>query len=126
MRKTRPFRNSWRVLDFGIGFKMRIGDLNKYITIQAPSKVSDSMGGFTETWNDVDQVWAAIWPVSAKEQIQSGQMTMAVTMRIRIRYRSVFRPNWRIKYGNRYFSIVSIVNPNEKNEYLDLLCKEAA
>jgi len=28
-------------------------------------------------------------------------------------------------FGTRYFSIVSILNPNEANEWLDLMCNEA-
>jgi len=104
---------------------MRSGDLNKYITIQHPTKASDGMGGFTETFTDADSVFAAIWPISATELVRSMQQTMEITHRIRIRYRSAFRPDWRIKFGNRYFNIVSIINPNEKNELLDLMCREA-
>ena len=104
---------------------MRSGDLNKYITIQHPTKASDGMGGFTETFTDADSIFAAIWPISATELVRSMQQTMEITHRIRIRYRSAFRPDWRIKFGNRYFNIVSIINPNEKNELLDLMCREA-
>jgi len=83
------------------------------------------MGGFTLTYADVDSVWAAIWPVSANETVAANATTMTISHRIRIRYRSVLKPNWRIRFGNRYFAIVSIINQNEKNEWLDLMCKEA-
>ena len=103
-----------------------IGELNKRITIQYKTRVGDGMGAFTETWNDSGTVWAAIWPVSANEQIQATQTVMTISHRIRIYYRSVFKSGWRVKFGNRYFAIVSVINPSEKNEWLDLLCKEAA
>ena len=102
-----------------------IGSLNKRITLQYPTKVSDDMGGFTETWVDAATVWSAIWPTSAREQVQSMKETMTISHRIRIRYRSILRPDWRVKFGNRYFNIVSIINPSERNEWLDLMCKEA-
>ena len=102
-----------------------IGDLNKRIEIQAATKASDLMGSFTETWGTIATVWAAIWPLSATETVQSMQTGMTISHRIRIRYRSTFLPFWRLKFGNRYFNIVSILNPNEKNEYLDLMCKES-
>lgn len=102
-----------------------IGSLNKRITIQAPTKTSDSMGGFTIVWTDIDTVFAAIWPVSAKERIQNSAVTTTITHRIRIRYRRVFRSGWRIFYNGRYFNIVSIVDPNEAHEWLDILCEEA-
>ena len=101
-----------------------IGNLNKYITIQISTRVSDSMGGFNLTWSDHDSVWAALWPVSANEAQQAGQVSMTISHRIRIRYRNAFKASWRIKYGNRYFNIVSVINPGERNEWLDLMCKE--
>ena len=104
---------------------MPIGDLNKRITFQYTTSVADGMGGFDETWVDYATVWAAIWPSSAKELIQSMQTDMVITYRIRVRYRSAYLPSWRIKFKTRYFNIESILNPNEKNEYLDLMCKES-
>lgn len=105
---------------------MRIGELTKLITIQYQTKVSDGMGGNTVTWVDWCQVWAAVWPLSAKEQVQGNQQTMTITGRIRIRYRANMKASMRLKYGNRYFNVVSIVNPNEGNEWLDLMVKEVA
>lgn len=105
---------------------IRAGELNKIITLQQKNTVSDGMGGPVVTWADVATVWAAIWPVSASEQTQAQSTTMVISHRIRIRYRSVLKASWRIKFGNRYFNIVSVVNPNEANEFLDLMCKEAA
>lgn len=105
---------------------MRIGALNKRITLQHQTKVPDGMGGYTVTWVDSATVWAAIWPTSASEVISANATSMVVSHRIRIRYRSVLRPSWKIKFGTRYFAIVSILNPNEKCEYLDLMVKEAA
>ena len=103
---------------------MQSGQLNKRVTLQYETKVSDSMGGFDSSWVDAATVWAAIWPISAREQVQSMKETMTISHRIRIRYRSVLRPDWRVKYGNAFYNIISIINPNMKNEYLDILCKE--
>jgi len=104
----------------------QIGQLNKRVEIQAPVSVSDGMGGSTESFNALATVWAAIWPVSATEQVQTMQNVMTISHRIRIRYRSGMLASYRIKFGTRYFNIVSIVNPNEKNEWLDIMAKEAA
>ena len=104
---------------------MRIGDMNKRIELQYTTKVPDGMGGFINSFVTTATVWAGIWPVSASEQVQAMQNVMTISHRIRIRYRSVLKASWRIKYGERYFNIVSSVNPDEKCEYLDILCKEA-
>jgi len=92
-----------------------------------PTKTSDGLGGFKTVFvTHVSSVPAAIWPVSASEQVQANQTVMTISHRIRIRYRANVRPSWRIKFETRYFNIVSIINPNMENEMLDILCKEAA
>lgn len=104
---------------------MEIGPLNKRVKLQYETQTADDMGGFTVVWTDAATVWAAIWPTSAKELTQSMQTDMVITHRIRIRYRSSFIPSYRIKFGDRYFNIISIINPSERNEYFDIMAKES-
>lgn len=105
-------------------------ELNKRIDLQAQTKVPDGAGGFTTTWISMLPtgilIWAAIWPTSANEITAANATSMVVSHRIRIRYRSVLRSGWRVKFGNRYFSIVGITCPNEGREWQDILAKEAA
>jgi len=104
-----------------------IGDLNKRIDLIATTKVGDGMGGITETDITVaSSIPAAIWPTSAKDITAMNSTTMIISHRVRIRYRSVLRSSWRLKFGNRYFAIVSIIDPNEEHKMLDLMCNEAA
>jgi len=103
---------------------MRSGSLRHKITIQYPTKVTDDMGGSTVTWNDWDTVWAAIWPLRGAERLQAQQLEMSITNRIRMRYRRGLKPSWRIVFGNKTYNIQSIINPNERNIYLDLMCEE--
>ncbi len=104
-----------------------IGDLNKRIDIIATTKVGDGMGGFSETDTTVaSSIPAAIWPTSAKDMTVMNTTTMVISHRVRIRYRSVLRSSWRLKFGGRYFAIVSIIDPNEEHKFLDLMCKESA
>lgn len=105
---------------------MRIGDLDKIIDIQAPTKVTDGMGGFTTTWTTIySGIYAAIWPVSARDRIKSDQIIGEVTDNVRIWFKRVLKPGWRVKYGNSYYAIVGPpINKNKGNRMLDLLCKE--
>lgn len=105
---------------------MRIGELNKRISLQYSTRVADGAGGFTVTWVTAAEIYAAVWPVSAKETIEAGQAAMTITHRVRIRYRANIKSSWRIKLGSRYFNIVSIIDQNEAHKWLDILCKEAA
>lgn len=105
---------------------MQIGDLNKRIEIQAQTKVSDGMGKFVTSYITLATVFCAIWPTSAAEVISANSISMIVTHRVRIRYRSVMKSSYRVKFADRYFAIVSIIDQNMKHEWLDLMCKEAA
>ncbi len=106
---------------------MDSGDLNKRIDIEAPTHAVGTAFDTTVTWTAVaSSIAAAIWPVSASEAISSMQKEMTITHRIRIRYRNTLKPSWRVKFANRYFNIVSILDQNESHVWLDLLCKETA
>jgi len=104
---------------------MQSGELKKLITLQYETKTADGMGSFTVVWTDLATVWAAIWPISANEIVQSMQTNMIISHRVRIRYRSGVLSSWRIKFGDRYFNIVSIINPSERGEWLDIMAKES-
>jgi SPP1 family predicted phage head-tail adaptor len=107
--------------------RRQIKDLDKRIVLEYKIKVSDGAGGWTETWVQAgNPIWAAIWPTSANQQIQAMGQVMTISHRTRIRYRSDIRAKWRIKYGAKNYDIVSIVNVEMANEYLDILCKEAS
>jgi SPP1 family predicted phage head-tail adaptor len=108
------------------GVSLNIGALGKRITLQYPVETTDGMGGFSTVWTDDCTIFAAIWPVSANEAVAANATSMVISHKIRIRYHSTAKASWRVKFGSRYFTIISIVNPNEGNRQQDLLCKEAA
>lgn len=103
---------------------MNIGQMNKRITIQTVTTTQDSYGSQSESWADTVTVWGAIWPLSGKEIVNAGQVEADFNVRIRIRYRSSVTVKNRIKYGSRYFNIKEVINLNEKNQWLELMCEE--
>jgi SPP1 family predicted phage head-tail adaptor len=105
---------------------VRIGELNKRVTLQEPVQTADGMSGFTVTWTQAAVVWAAVWPISANEMKDAMQTGLTITHRIRMRYRPGVKASWRISWDDRYFNIVSIIDPSSDHTVLDLMCKEAA
>lgn len=105
---------------------MRIGDLKKRIVLQSVTETPDAMGGMSQVWADVAEVWGAIWPTSAREIMASQSNVLSVSHRIRIRYRSDITSAWRIYYtaAGTYYNIVSIIDPNMRHWVLDLMCLE--
>ena len=103
---------------------MKAGDLRHRITIQQRTLTPDGLGGHTETWSELATVWAAVWPVSAKERIAGSQVQAETTHRVRIRYLEGVLPQMRILFGSRLFEIDSIINTDERMFQIDLLCTE--
>lgn len=103
---------------------MKIGDLRHRITLQKLEMVQDSYGQPTETWTDVATVWAAVNPISGREFFQAETINSEITHKILIRHRAGIEPSMRVKFKDRIFTILSVINFQEKNEALQLMCKE--
>ena len=104
--------------------KLRIGDLRHRITIQKLEMIQDSYGQATETWVDVVTVFAAVNPISGREFFKAETINSEITHRILIRYRKGIEPSMRVNFKGRIFTILSVINFQEKNEALQLMCKE--
>lgn len=104
---------------------MPIGELRQRIELQQPTRAADGMGGFQVVYITVATVWAKAWTVSSSERAEGGQMTMTRMQKFKIRYRWPIKPSWRVKFGDRYFSLNGI-DPDERNVFIYLTCEEAA
>lgn len=104
---------------------MQSGKLNKRVILQTVSQSSDGAGGSTtDTWADTATIWASITPSTGNEQFQADQLDSRVSQIVTIRYRSGVLTSQRLKFGTRTFSIQNILNKDERNEQLILLCEE--
>ena len=99
--------------------------MDKKVTFQTGTSVTDGMGAAgTTTWGDTLVCWVALWPLRGSETLENLKAEHTVTHRLRCWYSSVITPAQRIKYGKRYFEIVSLINPDEANVELELLIEE--
>jgi len=103
---------------------MDSGKLDKRITLQANVPTKSDEGEFVDTWVDMATVWAAIEPLSGRAYFTAQQANSDVTGTVRIRYRTDVKPSWRIKYGDRYFQIVTLINQGENRAELKIMYKE--
>lgn len=102
---------------------MNAGDLRHRITFETPINEENAAGENVPTFVTGETVWAAIRPASARELLQVNGQGHQVTHTITIRYRNV-KSKWRIKYRGRTFQIASIINVDERNIELRLVCHE--
>lgn len=104
---------------------MKAGDLRHSIIIQVPQRSRDTVGGAVDTFVTWATVWAAIEPLSGKRYMEGKQLNAEVDGVVRIRYRAGVLPTMRILFGSKILQIVSIINPREKNEELQIMYRES-
>lgn len=109
---------------------MKSGALRHKIVFQQLTVANDTWGHSNETWTDEVITKAAIWPMRGIEKVESMRLENEVTHKIRIRHKRGLHPKMRIKYfdyreqSTRYFNILSIINPDERNRYLEIMASE--
>lgn len=104
---------------------MNIGALRHRLTFKSTNTTADSFGEVSESpTTTVATVWGSINPLSGRELLQAQQVQAEVTHRVRIRYRSGLDPSMQIVFGTRTFDIVSIINLEERDREIEILCKE--
>ena len=104
--------------------KIMIGDFRHRVIFQKEVKVPDGYKGHAVTWQDVITVWASVDPLSGREYFYAHQIKNAISHRIRIRYRTDVNEAMRIRHGDRYFSIESMIDMGERREFLEIRCQE--
>lgn len=102
---------------------MKIGRLNKRITIQEYSNVIDDEGFHKKEWVDLKTVWGNIKNYNNKERFQSDTIHDKQTCEILIRYTPNVTNANRIKFNNNYYNILSVQNIEEADREILILCE---
>lgn len=105
---------------------MRAGTLRHTVTIQQKSSVQDSFGALINLWTDVASVPAAVQPLRGMERSAAKQTQADADIKVIMRYRTGITTTNRIKFGDRLLDIEAVVNIDERNRTLEILCKAAA
>ncbi|MHB1652343.1 MAG: phage head closure protein [Desulfitobacteriaceae bacterium] len=100
------------------------GKLRHRVTIQQNTPTQDDEGVMADNWVDLASVWAMIEPLQGRELLTAQAITAEITTRIRIRYRDGITSEMRILYGTRVFDIQAPIDPEEKHQELQLMCRE--
>ena len=61
---------------------MSAPEMNRRLLLEAPERLEDGAGGFSEIWVPLGHVWAAVEPRGAgREGEQAARMQLKITMR---------------------------------------------
>lgn len=102
------------------------GRLNQRLMLEAPVETADGAGGVTRTYESVATLWAAVTPVSAREETAAAQRGMNITHRIALRFSADITSRHRFRDGARIFRIVSLRDRDGRRRFLQIEAEERA
>lgn len=104
---------------------MQAGKLRKRIAIVSNKNNQETTYGQNKPDPvTVATVWGSIEPLSGRELMRAQEIVASVTHRVRIRYRSGIEPSMHVVCHDRTLGIEAVLNLEERNRELELLCVE--
>ncbi|MBO9444701.1 phage head closure protein [Ruegeria sp. R14_0] len=108
---------------------MKAPRLNRKLVLEAPVRVADGSGGFTETWTALGTLWAEVTARSGAERKVAGIPVSRVGYRIVVRgapQGSGLRPSpdQRFTEGARRFVIRAVAERDPRGQYLTCFADE--
>lgn len=109
---------------------MRAGDLRRRIAVQKRAATLDAWGQQSSTWTDVlSNCPAAIESLTGMEKLHAMQIMAEITHKVTVRYNAVFADpavvdSWRLVYNGRIMNVHAIMNVDERNRTVEILCSE--
>lgn len=105
--------------------RIRAGRLRHRVELQSPTTTRSSTGSALVAYSTTATVWAAVEPLTGREYLASNQTQNEVTTRIVIRHYSGVVPSWRVVHGSKTYTVEAVINEDEMDRHMQLMCKEA-
>ena len=106
------------------GKKTLASEANHLVWIQTSVRVADGEGGQTKAWTDTLQTWASVSPIQARQRFEYESVNVHATHLLRIRGAVTVTEKNRVRFGSRYFEILTVENIRERSIVQVLTCKE--
>lgn len=103
---------------------MDIGRTNKRVTFCKYEEKENALSQTEQRLTEVKTVWASVEPTRGREYQEAQRIRPELTYKITTRYHKEITPDMFIKFKERYFEIVSIINVREENKMLEIICTE--
>ena len=105
---------------------MRAGRLRHRVELQENTPTVDARGDPVPDWSTYATVWAAVEPLSGAELVRFQQVQAETTCRVVMRYNADVSADDKILHDSRTLQVLSVINRDDRNIELELLCKEVA
>lgn len=108
---------------------MSVPQLNRKLMLEAPQRVPDGAGGFSQNWQTLGEHWAEISARMGRERAEAGVPVSCVSYKIVVRaapFGSVARPraDQRFREGSRLFVIQAVAERDPEGRYLTCFADE--
>lgn len=103
---------------------MDIGRTNKRVSFCRYVEKQNILMQTEQVLEVIKTVWASVEPTRGREYQEAQRIRPELTYKITTRYHKELTEDMFIKYKDRYFNIVSIINVRERNEMLEIVCTE--
>jgi SPP1 family predicted phage head-tail adaptor len=98
------------------------GDLNRRLTLQAPSETDDGQGGVARSYETVTTLWAQVL-LAARADAIAGSLGAALRYRIIVRYRDDITTRHRFVDGARTYRVLA-ARPGADRRFLEIEAEE--
>ncbi len=103
--------------------------LNRKLALEAPARVSDGAGGFTETWSALGTLWADVQSRSGRERAEAGMALASTSFWVVVRAAPVGSamrpaPEQRFRDGARIYVIRAVSERDADGRYLTCFADE--
>ena len=103
---------------------IRAGRLRHRLTLQSRTETRSATGAVSVAYVTEGTVWGAIEPLSGKEYLALAQTQNETAVRIVIRYYPGLDESWRVVSGGKAYSIQSLINHDERDHMITLMCSQ--
>ena len=101
-----------------------LGALRQKFVIQLNTPTRTEAGAEVDSWATFLSVHGSVEPLIGREWFANNTMQQRVSHRIRMRYQAGILPKMRIFYDSRVLKIESVLNVEERDRELLLMCQE--
>jgi SPP1 family predicted phage head-tail adaptor len=105
---------------------MKAGPLRNRLILQSQNNTRGAAGGIVKGWSTEATVWGSISPLTGREYLAIQQTQNEASVRIVMRYYAGLDETWRVVNGGRAYAIVSVINENDRDRMLTLMCLQGA
>jgi SPP1 family predicted phage head-tail adaptor len=103
---------------------MNPGKLRHRVTIQRMADTVNSINETVQAPQDYITVWASFEPVTGREYMEMQTIRPELTYKAIMRYHVGITPDMLLKFRGRLFEITDILNAEERNRELQIMCIE--